>query len=172
MSTTTIANPAGAQTTQIIQQLLNTWTAQANAITKFFDSHPESFYESEVAPGRNRAIYLLGHLVAASDGLFPLLGFGERNFPELEILFSTSPDRTFDAFPGLTELKQYWQTVNTALNAHFAQMSTTDWLERHTRVSAADFANEPTRNKLNVLISRTNHISYHLGQLVLLLGRK
>jgi hypothetical protein len=170
MSTTIIANPAEAQTTQMINQLLNTWWAQANAITRFFNSHDDGFYQNEVAPGRNRAIYLLGHLVAASDGLLPILGFGERNFPELEVLFSTNPDRTFDGLPTLTVLKQYWETVNTALNAHFAQMSANDWLERHTRVSAADFENEPTRNKLNVLISRTNHISYHYGQLVLIPG--
>jgi hypothetical protein len=29
-------------------------------------------------------------------------------------------------------------------------------------------AKEPHRNKLNLLMNRTNHLSYHLGQLVLL----
>jgi hypothetical protein len=31
-----------------------------------------------------------------------------------------------------------------------------------------DFEKEPGRNKLSVLINRTNHMAYHLGQLVLL----
>ena len=34
-------------------------------------------------------------------------------------------------------------------------------------VSDEDFAREPHRNKLNVLISQTNHLSYHPGQLSL-----
>jgi hypothetical protein len=47
-------------------------------------------------------------------------------------------------------------------------MSTADWLDRHMSISAEDFKREPMRNKLNVLINRTNHESYHLGQLMLL----
>jgi hypothetical protein len=43
-----------------------------------------------------------------------------------------------------------------------------EWFTRHNNVSAADFANEPHRNKLNIIINRTNHTSYHLGQLVYL----
>jgi len=49
-------------------------------------------------------------------------------------------------------------------------MSVADWLGRHTAVSAEDFANEPLRNKLNVLMGRTIHESYHLGQLNLVVG--
>jgi hypothetical protein len=41
-------------------------------------------------------------------------------------------------------------------------------MDRHTAVSEADFALNPSRNKLSILISRTNHQSYHLGQLNLL----
>jgi hypothetical protein len=28
-------------------------------------------------------------------------------------------------------------------------------------------AKEPTRNKLSVLLNRTSHVAYHLGQLIL-----
>jgi len=47
-------------------------------------------------------------------------------------------------------------------------MTSEDWLSRHTSVSEEDFAADPLRNKLNVLIGRTNHESYHLGQANLL----
>jgi hypothetical protein len=47
-------------------------------------------------------------------------------------------------------------------------MKPQDWLGRHTAVSEEDFQKEKHRNKLNVLISRTNHAGYHLGQLVYL----
>jgi hypothetical protein len=32
-----------------------------------------------------------------------------------------------------------------------------------------DYAKDPTRNRLSVLLSRTNHMSYHLGQIPLAL---
>ncbi|MBW4888557.1 DinB family protein [Mucilaginibacter sp. HMF5004] len=165
-------DPAVAQTTQIIKQVINAWKAQSNTITAFFNKYDDAVYLNEVAPGRNRAIYLLGHLVSASDGLFPLFGLGERIFPKLERLFSTNPDLTFADIPTIAELKQNWETVNIALAAHFDSMQPEEWLDKHTRVSDEDFALEPTRNKLNVLMSRTNHISNHLGQLFLLPNRK
>ena len=42
-----------------------------------------------------------------------------------------------------------------------------EWLQRHTAASDADFAKDPSRNRMAVVLTRTNHISYHLGQLML-----
>jgi hypothetical protein len=42
------------------------------------------------------------------------------------------------------------------------------WFEKHTAVTAEEFTSEPHRNKLNIIITRTSHLQYHLGQLVLL----
>jgi hypothetical protein len=39
--------------------------------------------QQQVAPGRNRLLYLIGHLTATHDSMFPLLGIGERLHPEL-----------------------------------------------------------------------------------------
>lgn len=161
-------NTAIAAETQIISQILTTWTASTNRVTAFFNKYEDAAYEQEVAPGRSRAIYLLGHLVASSDGLLPLFGISERLYPQLETLFSTNPDRAFDEIPSIAELKGYWEKVNNTLAAHFNKMQTQDWLSRHTKVSEEDFAKEPHRNKLNVLLSRTTHISYHMGQLIFL----
>jgi hypothetical protein len=46
-------------------------------------------------------------------------------------------------------------------------MSWSDWLQRHTAVSEEDFAKDTSRNRFAILLSRTNHLSYHLGQAVL-----
>ncbi len=35
-------------------------------------------------------------------------------------------------------------------------------------VSDEDFEKEPHRNKLNIIVTRTSHLSYHTGQLILL----
>jgi hypothetical protein len=152
----------------IIKQLIASWTAQSKVVTDLFNLFEDEHYLKQVAPERNRGIYILGHLISASDGMQPLLGFGERSYPELEQLFSSNPDRSFDQLPSVNELKEKWATLNAALQERFAQLSLEEWLDRHTKVSAEDFAIQPERNKLGVLLGRTNHISYHTGQLIFL----
>lgn len=161
-------NNSTALFAQVIQQNIAAWNAQNEAVTRFFNRYNDETYMEEVAPGRNRAVYLLGHLTAVSDGLLPLLGLGERLYPELETLFATHADRTFEEIPSVAELKQYWHEIRQVLEERFNSLQPEEWLEKHTRVSAEDFAKEPLRNRLNVLISRTNHIGYHMGQLVFL----
>jgi len=39
--------------------------------------------------------------------------------------------------------------------------------ERMEEESDEDYAKDPTRNRLSVLLSRTNHLAYHLGQIIL-----
>jgi len=70
--------------------------------------------------------------------------------------------------PSINKLKEYWNNVNTKLTDHINQMPSDEWFTRHNKVSEADFAKEPHRNKLNIIINRTSHTSYHLGQMVYL----
>jgi hypothetical protein len=157
-----------SQQQQIINQLINIWKNQSQAVSTFLDKHEDEAYMNQLAEGRNRAVYVFGHIVSASDDMLPLLGFGERLHPELQELFSTNPDKSFNEIPSVAELKSYWKTINEKLAGEFSTLTPESWLDRHTRVNEEDFAKDPTRNKLTVLITRTNHISYHLGQLNLL----
>ena len=153
---------------QIVKQLINSWESRNTAFTDFFNKYSdERIYLNEVAPARNRAIYLLGHLISTNDGMLPLFDLGERLFPEMKI-FSTQADHSFEITLSISELKKMWQTLNTTLSDHFNNMTINDWMAAHTAVSKEDFEKDPQRNKLNVLIGRTNHQSYHLGQLNLL----
>lgn len=160
------ANTTSAQL--IITQLINAWAAQNKAVTAFFNKYPDEEYSKQVAPDRNRAIYLLGHLIAVNDAMIPMLMLGEKLFPELEAPFITNPDKAITEMPPLAELRQQWDTLNVTLTDHFQKMTIEDWMGRHSLVSEADFANAPLRNKLNILISRTNHQAYHSGQINLL----
>ena len=160
---------AQAAARQIITQVINSWTAQNKAVTHFINKYSDdSAYAKEVAPGRNRAIYLLGHLIAVNDGMLPIFGLGEKLFPELEALFIKAPDKTVEELPSLAELRLQWEQLNAKLTEHFSTMATHEWMERHTLVSPEDFEQNPSRNKLNVLLGRTIHQSYHLGQMNLL----
>ena len=91
-------------TEQVITLVINTWTSRNKAFTDFFNKYQDADYLNEVAPGRNRAIYLLGHLIATNDGMIPLFGLGEKLFPELEI-FSGNPDKSFEINVSVQELK-------------------------------------------------------------------
>jgi hypothetical protein len=123
----------------------------------------------EVSPGRNRVIYLWGHLTAVHDAMFPILGLGDRLHPELDAIFISSPDKVGAQLPPVGELRRYWDEVNGKLLSQFATLSENEWLQRHRSMSDEDYAKDPTRNRLAVLLSRTNHLSYHLGQITLAL---
>jgi uncharacterized damage-inducible protein DinB len=155
------------QAAQVITQVISFWEGNNNQITKFFNKYADEIYTQPVASGRNSGVYLLAHLVAVSDGLFPIFGLGERLYPELEVFVSESEAHiTYPA--NLTELRAKWEALNAKLTAEFAKQSPDWWLARHRNVSEADFALEPHRNKLNVLLSRASHENYHRGQLVFL----
>jgi len=161
-------NQASTSTNQIIKQVINYWADRNKAVTDFFNKYSDDVYLKEVAPNRSRPIYLFGHLIAVNDGMLPLLGLGEKIFPQFDEIFISAPDKSVADLPSLTELKQCWGKLNAILTDRFNKMSAEEWLGRHMSISAEDFKLDPLRNKLNVLINRTNHQSYHLGQLYLL----
>lgn len=149
----------------------NAWDNTAKRVTKLLDTLTDDQWMLEVAPGRNRGIYVLGHLVAVNDSMLSILGLGGKKYPQLEEVFLAKPDKSGLPMPALGELKDYWKDSLRTLADHFDSMDTADWFSRHMSVSEEDFAKEPHRNKLNVLLSRTNHMDYHRGQLVLLQPR-
>ncbi len=157
-------NPALAS---VIKTIVNNWDQQTKAITDFFNNS-DADYQTAVAPGRNKAVYLLGHIIATNDGLLPLLGFGDRLFPELDAYFIAGTDWNYENFPSIELWRQKWTLLNEALSRHFGTLGSAQWLERHTKVSSEDFESDPSRSKLNVLIGRTLHMRYHLGQLNLI----
>jgi uncharacterized damage-inducible protein DinB len=152
----------------LVKMILTAWDAQNDQLNKLIISLSDEQLSKEISAGRNTGIYLLGHLIAVSDAMLPLLGWGDRLFPELEEPFIKTPDKSGQAMPSVTELKEKNQAVNTKLASHFQSATADEWLSRHTSVSAEDFAKEPHRNKLNVVISRTNHMANHIGQMILL----
>ena len=151
-----------------IKMVVAAWDASTGQVDKLFNELSDEQFAAETAPGRNTGIYLLGHLVAVTDRMFPLLGFGERLYPQLDPVFLASPDKSGLEMPPVQELKKYWKEVSTRLSQSIAKTTPDEWFGPHTAVSAEDFAKEPHRNKLNLVINRTNHLANHLGQLLLL----
>jgi hypothetical protein len=151
----------------LVKVALKPWELVVERAGKVFSNLTEDQLLKEVAPGKNRLIYIWGHLTAIHDAMFPVLGLGPRLHPELDAIFVSNPDKTATQLPSARELKKYWDEVNGTLLSQFANLSADEWLHRHRAVSEEDYAKDPTRNRLAVLLSRTNHASYHLGQVIL-----
>ena len=150
-----------------VDAALRNWKTNVDGATKFFSALSKEQLLKEIAPGKNRLIYVWGHLTAVNDGLIPLLDIGTRFHPELDEVFVRNPDRSIEIPFDRDQLDHIWRMTNEVLWAGFAELSPDAWLERHTAVSAEEFEREPHRNRFNVLIGRTTHLAYHFGQVKL-----
>jgi DinB superfamily len=148
----------------LVDVALRGWKTSIDRADKLFGSFSEKELQEEIAPGRNRRIYLWGHLTAVNDALIPLLGFGGRLHPELDSVFVTKPDRSVPDSISAAQLKNYWDEINTRLSTEFAKLSPAEWTQKHASVSEEDFVREPHRNRFAILLGRTSHLAYHLGQ--------
>jgi len=148
---------------------LKVWKAQIERADKLFGSLSSEEVLREIAPGRNRLLYLWGHLTGIDDAMLPLLGFRERLHPEFDVAFVLNPDKSRADIPSHEEVHRAWKVVNPELWKGFEKMSWSDWVQRHSAVSEEDFAKDASRNRFSILLSRTNHLSYDLGQAVLAL---
>jgi hypothetical protein len=148
---------------------LKVWKTQIDRADKLFGSLSSEEVLREMAPGGNRVLYLWGHLTAIHDAMLPLLGLRERLHPESDVAFVSNPDRSRADMPSHARVRGAWNVVNAELWKGFERMSWPDWVQRHAAVSEEDFAKDASRNRFVVLLSRTNHVSYHLVQAVLAL---
>jgi hypothetical protein len=150
------------------KMILNSWHSTIKRADALFESMSDEEINREIVPDRNRGVYLLGHLAAVHDMMLPLLNLGELQFPELFSSFIRTPDDADNDKFTVEELRKFWKAVNANLTEQLDNLSPEELLEKHTSISEEDFAKEPHRNRMSVVISRTIHLSYHLGQLVLL----
>ena len=153
--------------TRMIDSALRAWKSNSDRIDKFFGALSPKQLEQEIAPGRNRLIYLWGHIAALNDRLFPLMGLGPRLYAEMDVMFILNPDRADITVYSAEQVKQAWNQINERLLAGISIWSPAEWLERHTSVSAEDFLREPHRNRYTVLLSTNTHMAFHFGQAIL-----
>ena len=150
----------------LIDAAISSWQQVVTRVGALCLSLNEEQLLVEVAPGKNRILYLWGHLTTVHDAMFGVLRAGERLHPELDAIFITHPDRS-KPLPKSAEIAKCWEAIHSALLSTFATLGPHEWLERHGSVSPEEFERDPTRNRLAVLLGRTNHASYHFAQMML-----
>ena len=152
----------------IVKMLLDRWNSLIKTCDTTLESITDEQLQKEIGPGKNRGIYLLGHLIAVHDEMIQILGIGDKLYPELYEPFIKSPDKTVNEIPSAKELRAYWNKQNEIVTQKFNSLQPEEWFLKHNSVSAEDFIKEPHRNRLNVLLTRATHLAYHVGQLILL----
>lgn len=156
----------------LIESALGIWKLNVARVNRVFHPLDEADLQLEVSPGRNRLIYIWGHLAAVSDAMLPLLGIGTRLYPDLDTMFLQNPDRSVPRIYSGAELRPAWDKINQSLWTTFSEWTAGQWLEKHNSVSVEDFQHDRTRNRFSVLVNRTAHIGFHLGQAVLAVLRR
>ena len=151
-----------------LKMTFDRWNASLKNLDTLLNSLTDETLQREIAPGKNRGIYVLGHLIAVHDDMIVLLDMGEKLYPELNEPFLKLADKVATQIPSVATLRSYWTIQCEALKQKFDLLGQEDWFERHTAVTPEDFAKEPHRNKLNIIVTRTTHLQYHIGQLQLL----
>src|SRR5271166_305562 len=132
---------------------LKTWNTQIDRADKLFGGLSSEEILREIAPGRNRLLYLWGHLTAVHDAMLPLLSLGERLHPDFDVAFVSNPDKSRADIPSHEQVRLAWNVVNAKLRTGFETMSWPDWLQKHSAVSEEDFAKDPSRNRFAILLS-------------------
>lgn len=149
---------------RLTDSAINAWKQQIARVDQTLAASSDADLEREVAPGRNRLYYLVGHLAAVHDRMLPLLGVGDRLHPELDKPFLEQPDSKAPVIPA-AELRRAWADVNKTLTDGIEALEPALWLTRHNSVSEEDFAKDPLRHRLSVLMNRTSHAAFHIGQM-------
>lgn len=156
------------QTETTVKIVLDRWDASIKNFDSLLNNLSDAALMKEIVPGKNRGIYLLGHLIAVHDDMLRLLDMGEKQYPELFEPFIKTPDNVNTAMSSITDLRKMWSEQSALLKQKFDKLTAIEWFDKHTAVTADEFKNEPHRNKLNIIVTRTSHLQYHLGQMQML----
>src|SRR5215218_9862212 len=105
-----------------IKMVLDAWHTHIKRADDLFNSLSDEQLLKEIAPGRNRGIYLLGHLAAVHDKMLPVLGFGNPINLEFYRIFVERPDKAITELPSILDLRLYSHEVNKTLAGHLNQL--------------------------------------------------
>ena len=152
----------------LIKMALDVWDTSLNRINTFLNSVSDEELGLQVAPGRNSAKWIIGHLAVINDNAIKVLGIGDSFInPEL-INYYKEKNKGLSIPATAVSIRHFWNRSCNLINEKIAEFTVEDWFAKHNSVSQEDFIIEPYRNRLNIILTRAFHISHHIGQLVLL----
>ncbi len=143
------------------------WDTYNRRMQKVIDTINDQNFTAPIVTNGNSPSWLLGHLADTDDKLLELFGIKNRMFPELETIYHHERGTNQTGHLSKGDLSTRWKAITAELDKAFKTWNESEWLSKHTAVTAEDFKKEPQRNKLNVMLSRVSHKASHLGQIAL-----
>jgi hypothetical protein len=125
---------------RLCQTVLMSWKAVNHRFNEVTSRFSEEDLEREIGPGKNRVLYIVGHVAATNDRLFTLLGVGERRYRDLDSVYIDQPDGAVDDPVTPSILKAASENVARRLTEALERFTPEEWLGKHTAVSDEDFA--------------------------------
>lgn len=112
------------QTDISLKMAFDRWNASLKSCDNLLITLTDEVLQKQIAPNKNRGIYLLGHLIAVHDDMLILLDMGEKIYPELNEPFLKLADNLETKMPSVTELRTYWTTQCEILKQKFDAFDT------------------------------------------------
>jgi hypothetical protein len=110
-----------------VKMAVSAWETQTSRATELLESLSDAQLLNEIAPHKNRGIYLLGHLIAIHDAMNDILGLGNRSHVELDKAFVENPDSLGFDMPTVSVLRKYWNDVHAKLNKSIRELAPEEW---------------------------------------------
>ncbi len=121
-------------TQTLLKMIFDRWNASIKNCETLLNSLTDEQLQKEIAPNKNRGVYLLGHLIAVHDDMLILLDMGEKLYPDLHKTFIDAPDKAIEKIPSAKELRDYWSNQCEVLKQKFDKLQPESTLENARKI--------------------------------------
>ncbi len=139
-------------------------------VDMYLDELTDEELRSEIIPGHNHGVWILGHLIASDDTLSEYLGKGPQLFPETQVFAQSSMLMPVEECPSVPELRKQWKEVCEKNDAVYRELRDEELQEPHAMI-VGNPEEDYFKTKQGVIINWTLHQVHHAGQLALLLAK-
>jgi hypothetical protein len=139
-------------------------------VDMYLDQLTDEELRSDIIPGKNHGVWILGHLVASDDTLSEYLGYGPTLFPETQRYAQGQPMLPVDECKPPTVLRDEWKQVCAKNEAIYQKLTDAELDEPHAFLEG-DPEKDYFKTKQGVIINWSLHQVHHAGQLALLLAK-
>ena len=151
-------------------QFQESYKAMRGWVDMYLDELSDDELRSDIMPGKNHGVWVLGHLVASDDTLSEYLGYGPQLFPETQVYSQGSKLMPVENCKPTNVLRGQWKQVCEKNEQVYRQLIDEELDQPHLMISGnpeEDFF----KTKQGVIIYWTLHQAHHAGQLALLLAK-
>lgn len=147
------------------------WKSMVSWVNLYLKRLNEDDLKTEIIPGGNHGVWILGHLIASEDDLSEYLGKGPLLFPAYQDLFKQKSDlQAVEKYPEIHVLKTHWDAVCEKNENIYLELTDKELLEPHEKIEGK-IEDDYFKTKAGCLKNWTLHQMHHAGQLAVLCAK-